>query len=568
MRRDPSRLVESELDLVIIGGGICGAAAAWDAAQRGLSVALLERGDFAQATSANSLKVVHGGIRYLQHLDVARVRESSRERGALLRIAPHLVHPMPVLVPTFGHGKQGPEALVAAFLMLDTLTWDRNRGIPDPERWIPPARLLSRAEALAHCPEIKSSELNGAGVFWDGQLYNPPRLVWEFVRSAACAGAAVVNYCEVRELLRRGDRVIGVSAVDRLGGARFDVRARVVINAAGPFAEQLYVRSGWRPARAIPLSRDMALVIARRPSGRHALAVQTRYYDPDAWLSRGRRHLFMAPWRDVLLVGVHSTVYRGDPNHLEVTPDEVAAFLEEINLAAPWLSLTPDDVALVYSGLLPIDAGDLVGAEVSFGKRSHVIDHARTDRIEGLVTAVTNRFTTAREVAERAVDLAGRKLGRAPRASRTATTRLSSAPDDGLRQLLGEAAARWHGRLDRGIAERLARNYGTGWRDLFHLVEDTPSLGETIGPSRTLRAEVVHAVREEMAQTLADCVFRRTDMATSGDPGEASLRACAQLLAAELGWSAARQERELEETRGHFPTRLTPPVHGHCLGTR
>src|SRR6266508_4849390 len=141
MQRDPSALVGSEFDVAIIGGGICGAAAAWDAAQRGLSVALLERDDFGQATSANSLKVVHGGIRYLQHLDLARVRESSRERSALLRIAPHLVHPMPVLVPTFGHGLRGAEALGAAFALLNGLTADRNRGVTDPDRQIPRARL-------------------------------------------------------------------------------------------------------------------------------------------------------------------------------------------------------------------------------------------------------------------------------------------------------------------------------------------------------------------------------------------------------------------------------------------
>jgi glycerol-3-phosphate dehydrogenase len=553
MQRDPSALTGSEFDVAIIGGGICGAAAAWDAAQRGLSVALLERGDFGQATSANSLKVVHGGIRYLQHLDLPRVRESSRERSALLRIAPHLVHPMPVMVPTFGHGVQGGEALATAFLLLNTLTWDRNRGIGEPERRIPPARLLSRAEALRRCPEIDTPGFTGAGLFWDGQLYNPPRLVWEFVRTAGHAGAAAVNYCEVHELVRRGDRIVGVTAVDRLGGARFEVRARVVINAAGPFAEQLYVRSGLRPAREIPLSRDMALVVARRPTGDHAVAVQTRFRDPDAWLSRGRRHLFLTPWRDVVLIGVNSAIHRGDPHCLGVTQDEVEAFLDEINLAAPWLGLTVDDVALVYAGLLPIGASDLVGTEVSFGKRSHVVDNALADRVEGLVTAVANRFTTARGVAERAVDLAGRKLGRALAASRTATTPLFGTPLDGLPELVREATERCRGRLEPGVAERLARNHGTGWRDVFRLLQDVPSHGKTIGPSRTLGAEVLHAVREEMAQTLPDCVFRRTDIATSGNPGEEALRTCATLMAAELGWDATRQERELEETRAHFP---------------
>jgi len=212
-----------------------------------------------------------------------------------------------------------------------------------------------------------------------------------------------------------------------------------------------------------------------------------------------------------------------------------------------------DDVAMVYAGLLPIGASDLVGTEVSFGKRSHVIDNALTDRVEGLITAVANRFTTARGVAERAVDLAGRKLGRALAASRTATTPLFGAPLDGLPALIREVTASSHGRFEPEVAEQLARNHGTAWRDVFRLLQDAPSHGETIGPSRTLGAEVLHAVREEMAQTLADCVFRRTDIGTSGHPGEAALRTCAHFMAAELGWDATRQERELETARAHFP---------------
>ena len=553
MQRELSALAGLEFDVAVVGGGICGAAAAWDAAQRGLSVALLERGDFGEATSANSLKVVHGGIRYLQHLDLARVRESSRERSALLRIAPHLVSPMPVLVPTYGHGRQGPEALAAAFLLLNALTWDRNRGIDGRGRRIPQARLLSRAEALERCPEVDRPALTGAGLFWDGQLRNPPRLVWEFVRTAMRAGAAVVNYCEVREVVRRGNRVVGVTALDRLSDSQFDVRARVVINAAGPFAERLCIRSGIQPHCRIPLSRDLALVLARRPGREEALAVQTTYRDPDALLSRGPRHLFLVPWRDVTLVGVQSTIYRGDPDCLTVTPEEVELFLDEVNLAAPWLSLKASDVAMIYAGLLPIGASDLVGTNVSFGKRASVVDNALTDRIDGLVTAVANRFTTARRVAERAVDLAARKLGRSVPPSRTATTPLHGAPSDSPAELARDVARQAQGRLDREVAEQLAQNHGSAWPQVLRLVRDEASLGETVGHSHTLRAEVVHAVREEMAQALGDCIFRRTDIGTAGNPGQATLRECAQLMARELGWSATRQERELEEVHTRFP---------------
>ena len=172
-----------------------------------------------------------------------------------------------------------------------------------------------------------------------------PRLVWEFVRTAGRAGAVAANYCEVGRFLRHGARVVGVAVCDRLSGERFEVRSRVVVNAAGPFAGQLGARSGARAASRIPLSRDMAVVIRRRLVRERALAVQTKYQDPDAYLSRGRRHLFVVPWRDVTLVGVNSTVYRGDPNCLTVTESEVEGFLDEINDAEPRFALTMDDVA-------------------------------------------------------------------------------------------------------------------------------------------------------------------------------------------------------------------------------
>ncbi|HET9040209.1 MAG TPA: glycerol-3-phosphate dehydrogenase/oxidase [Gemmatimonadales bacterium] len=564
MRRNPSALVGREFDLVVVGGGICGAAAAWDATQRGLSVALLERGDFGAETSANSLKVVHGGIRYLQHLDLPRVRESAGERSALLRIAPHLVHPLPVLVPTFGHAMRGAEALGAAFVLLNALTATRNRGIPDPERRIPNARLVSRSTVQAWHPELVVPGLTGAGLFWDGQLYNPPRLVWEFVRTAMLAGATAANYCEVVEFLRRDRRVVGVAVSDRLTGERFDVRARVVLNAAGPFAGLLRVRGGQQAADRIPLSRDMAVVIRRPLIREHALAVQTKYRDPDAFLSRGPRHLFVVPWRDVTLVGVNSIVYRDNPNGLTVTEAEVQGFLDEINEAEPRFAVTPDDVGLVLAGLLPIGAEGLVESNVSFGKRALVVDNAKADGVDGLVTAVSNRYTTARRVGERAVDLAFRKLGVTPPPSRSAVTPLHGGNVPSFAGLVREIAQEGGGQgFAPGVAEQLAHNHGSAYGEVLRLARRGPGHGATLGRTSTLAAQVVHAVRAEMAQHLADCVFRRTDIGTAGDPGEEALAGCAALMAEELGWSGTKTETELAEVRSRFRTGFTlssPPA--------
>jgi glycerol-3-phosphate dehydrogenase len=553
VKRSLAALVDGTFDLIVVGGGVTGAAIAWDAAQRGLAVALLERDDFGAATSANSLKVVHGGIRYLQHLDIPRVRESCRERSAWLRIAPHLVRPLPVLVPAFGHGMRGPEALAAAFTLLQALTFDRNRGIENPAQRIPRARLVSRRETVQRFPEVEQAGLTGAGLFWDGQLVNPQRIVWELVRTACRAGAVAANHCEVTGFVRRGGRIEGVAVRDRLGDDRFEVRGRMVVNAAGPFAEELYVRAGLRSARELPLSRDMALVL-RRPLVRgQAVAVQTGYQDPDALLSRGPRHLFIVPWRDVTLAGVNSAVYPGDPYTLATGEAEVEGFLAEINRAVPAWRLQRDEVALVYAGLLPIESGTLRNSNVSFGKRPHLVDNAVTDGIDGLVTAVANRYTIARGLAQRTVDLVCAKLDVSPPPCRTATTPLWGGAFARMESLVGEARAAAGPGLTPAGAERLALTYGSAWPEVARLVAADPRLGETLGATPTLKVEVVHAIRHELALTLADCVFARTELGTAGHPGEAALAACAEIAAAELGWSPAQKESELGQVRGRFP---------------
>ena len=205
MERDPSKLQRNKYDLLVIGGGIYGACVTWDAALRGLSVALVEKGDFASATSANSLKIIHGGLRYLQHGDFKRMRESIRERRTLMEIAPHLVHPLPVLIPTFGHGMQGREVLSLALMINDLIGFDRNR-LDDPEKHICRGRVISRRECLELLPGIHKKDLTGGAIFHDAQVYNSERLVLSFIRSAEKAGAELANYVEVTGFIQNSSR--------------------------------------------------------------------------------------------------------------------------------------------------------------------------------------------------------------------------------------------------------------------------------------------------------------------------------------------------------------------------
>lgn len=553
MRRDPATLTRRQYDLIIVGGGIFGLCAAWDAAARGLSVALLERGDFGYATSANHFKMVHGGIRYLQHLDLPRVRESSHERSALLRLAPHLVEPLPICIPTYGHGTKGKAFLRAGILAYDALTADRNRRIADPARRIPLGRALSRREALALFPALDPRGLTGAVVFSDGQIYNPPRLSLAFLRTAVESGADAANYVEATDLIVRGGRVAGVRARDRLSGAELEVQGRSVLNAAGPWAGGLLGRwLGRPPGRELTFSRDACFVV-RRPllSDTYALAIQGQTHDPDAVLSRGNRHLFVVPWRGHSLVGVWHKVFRDDPDAFTLTADEVQSFLDELNQSCPGLNLTLADVAMWNAGLVLFGENEAGSRHLSYGKRSLLIDHGREHGIEGLFSLIGVRYTTGRGMARKAVDLVAGRLGGdlARRPALPAT--VYGGEIEHYSAFEGQALQRYAGRLAPALVRSLTRNYGAAFEQVLR--GGGPGDEATLAGSDVLRAQVRYAVREEMAQTLGDVVLRRTDLGTGGHPGVEALTEAAELMAAELGWEPGRAEREIAAVAELYP---------------
>jgi glycerol-3-phosphate dehydrogenase len=547
MYRDSARFTRNQYDLLIIGGGIYGICAAWDATLRGLSVALVERGDFCGATSANPLKIVHGGFRYIQHADVRRMRESIHERRVLMRIAPHLVYPLPFLIPTYGHGMQGKEMLTLALFLYDLFGLDRNRGITDPQKRIPWGRVIPKDECLHLFPTLEKNGLTGAVVFYDGQMYNPPRLTLSYLRSAVNAGAEAVNYLEVTGFLRDRTRVTGIKARDLLTGNELEICGRIVLNASGPWAEQVLRHLGVCLRAPLLLTKDLYLVVDRLLSENYALAVPSRYKDPDAIVSRGRRHFFLIPWRGRTLIGSSHVIYGGPPDEFAVTEKDVQELIDEINEAYPPLALTPEDVSMWNAGLVPF--GNY------YGKRSRIIDHAKEHGMDGLVSITGVRYTTSRGVATEAVDLVLKKLGRKAPASMTAVTSIYGGAMACFNELVRRMTEERPPGLSREVMRALLHNYGSEYGAVLKYLDEDPTWAETLGTSTIIKAEVIHALREEMAQKLGDVVFRRTDLGTAGHPGEDALRACAALMAAELKWDAARVQQELDEVRMVFPWR-------------
>jgi glycerol-3-phosphate dehydrogenase len=554
MNRTFRELDGRRFDLLIVGGGIFGACAAWDATLRGLQVALVEQADFGSGASANSFKIVHGGIRYLQHADVKRLRASCHERSALLRIAPHLVTPLPIAIPTYGHGRKGKAVLSAGMWLYDTLTLDRNRGIADPARRIPWSGSLGARQVRALFPGIDEQDLSGAAVFCDGQMYNPPRLVLAFLRSAAARGAVIVNYAEAEALLESGGGIEGARVRDRVSGDSVDVRARAVLNAGGGWVPWFAQRQGMPLANAGTFSRDAYFVVPRRFEHGYGLALQGRTRDPDAIFARAARHLFLVPWRGYTLCGVWHRVWTEPPEAVHVTPQEIAAFVDELNAAMPGLELDAGEACLWNAGLVPFGDNEEGAEHLRYGKRSHLIDHEREGGARNLVSLIGVRYTMARGDAASAIDLVCAKLG--DRRARPATERIPLAGADfgEFRALVDSVRADARARgaaagasLSHEAAEALAHNYGSNYRAVLELGMRKPGWLECIDGSATLRAEIAHAVRDEMAVRLSDIVFRRTDLASGSHPGRAALDEAASLAAAELDWSAAKRNVELAD---------------------
>jgi glycerol-3-phosphate dehydrogenase len=521
VKRDTGALSSREFDLVIVGGGVYGAAIAWEASLRGLSVALVERNDFGSGTSFNNLKTIHGGVRYLQHGDWKRIRESVRERRTLMRIAPHLVHPLPFLVPTYeGPLKRSRAALRLALLMNDLLSWDRNRGAR-AEKHLPPGRVLSRDECLALAPSLDPAGLTGGALWYDAQMYNSDRLTLSFVLSAAREGASVANFVEAEGFVRRGGRVLGIVAKDALSGTGgLEIRGRMVVNASGPSVDRLLEKAGAPREPLFHASKAMNLV-TRPLTENVALG-----------LMRGGPLLCIAPWRHVSLVGTLHLPYDGDPDTCEAKEEDVERLLDGINRVHPAAGLSRKDVRLVHRGLLPAVPN---GRELTLLKSYRI-----EESVEGLLSVVGVKYTTARDVAEKTVDRVLALAGKPHAPSRSAVTPLVGGDF--------ESAAD----LSRSVGKpHLASNYGTLSKDVLALSDPAPLCDS----SPVTGAEVRYAVREEMALDLASVVLRRTELGSAGHPGKAALDRAAAIAGEELSWSEERKRAEIRAVEDFYRAR-------------
>ena len=479
-----SRLAAEEtFDVLIIGGGATGLGAALDAAARGYTVALVERADFASGTSSRSTKLVHGGVRYLRQGNIKLVTSALRERGRLIRNAPHLVHDLAFIIPAYGLTDR--VFYGAGLKLYDTLAGELSLG---------KSRVLDRAETLARLPTASPEGLRGGVLYHDGQ-FDDARLALSLARAAADRGAALLNHVEATGFIREGDRVVGAEIRDKISGVEFTVRARVVINATGVFVDELRQKEDPASSPLVTVSQGIHLVLPRRfLPGDTALMVPK---------TDDGRVLFAVPWHDRVIVGTTDTPLPATSAEPRALPEECAFVLAHARryLAA---QPTPADVLSVFAGLRPLVRGKAGDSTASLSR-----EHALVVGAGGVLTVTGGKWTTYREMAEQVVDLAAR-LGRlAPRPSPTAELAL---PD-----------------------LRLADSAPSA---LLH-----PDLPYT-------EAEVRHAARTELAETVEDVLARRTRaLFLDARAAAACAPRVAAILAEELGRDAAWIETQTTRFR-------------------
>ncbi|MDQ2664893.1 MAG: glycerol-3-phosphate dehydrogenase/oxidase [Gemmatimonadota bacterium] len=516
-------LAAQQFDVLIIGGGITGAGVARDAAMRRLSVALVEQSDFASGTSSRSSRLVHGGVRYLEHGQLHLVFESSRERRTLLRIAPHLVRPLSFTWPVYKGARVPVWKLGIGLTVYDALALFRNVG-----RHV---RLSARG-VLGKEPRLQSSDLMGGAQYWDAAT-DDVRLTLANVMSAREAGAVVLNHARVSGMSRDDSgRVNGAHVLDATSGAAVEVRARVIVNAAGPWSD-----------RVQELAQGASLAGVRGSKGVHVCVPRSRVGNVAAVTliaPQDGRVMFVLPAGAFTIIGTTDTFDDVEPWNVRASEADVAYLLTSANHHFPEAQLRRDDVVSAWAGLRPLAATAAGTADPGSVSREHTIDEPQP----GLVRVTGGKLTTYRAMAAQVVDVVQRALGSRVSHAQTAEVPLDGGAISGVRSAV-DAATRTTS--DPVVAERLVHAHGAEWPAVWSLAEADASLRARIVPDRPyILAELRYGVERELACTLGDLLIRRVPLAfETADNGREAARHMGPFVGAWLGWSADKLDLAL-----------------------
>jgi len=521
----------TQFDVIVIGAGINGAGSARDAAMRGLKVLILDKGDVGSGTSSWSTRLIHGGLRYLEHFDLGLVRESLRERETLLKIAPHLIRPLPITIPVYKQSKRGPATIRAGMIAYDVLSFGKS---------LPRHRMLSRVETLKQSPGLNPEGLLGSAFYFDAQIEFAERLVLENILAAVEYGAEISTYATVARLFAEKGMVSGVEFISEQ--ENHFAHAGMIINAAGPWVDRLLARTTFDSPKLIGGTKGSHIIVPAFQGASSAIYLEAQ---------SDRRPFFVIPWNGNYLIGTTDVRFEDDPDEVRCEFWEVDYLLAETNLAFPQAHLTRADILYTYSGVRPLPWTNETD-EQRITRRHFIREHPQ---LKNLISIVGGKLTTYRSLAEECVDLVFRKLGR------------PSPPCTTTEELLPGAVnftsfAKNFDVFNSAIRERLLRIYGSRTNELAQLAERDEILSKPFNKAaNVLTAEIVFAFEQESAKTLADCFLRRTMIGLNGDLGLGDIEAASEIGMQFLGWSDSRAKREVEIYRDQVKKFKLRPCH-------
>ena len=561
--RIPQDIERQVFDVIVIGAGINGAGIARDAAMRGLRVLLLDKGDISSGTTQWATRLIHGGLRYLEHYEFALVRESLRDREALLHIAPHLVKPLGFLVPIYDRNAHGPLLIRLGMNLYDTLSYDKSMDRH---------KMLSRKKVEDREPGLNPEGLKAAAFYYDAQVEYAERVAVENAISARDHGATIVTYANVERLIIANNDVKGVEFTDVLSGESHTARAPVTVNVAGPWVDEV-LADLQQPGTDENVGRFMGgtkgshLVVDAFPGAPkgEALYVEAR---------KDGRPYFIVPWNGRYLIGTTDLRYEEDLDYVKASEEEIQYLLDETNYVIPEAGLTRDDVLFTYSGVRPLPYNP--EGETGGVTRSHVVfDHAKggsaaggkvksqsaeLPQVGGLLSIIGGKLTTYLNLSRQTTDAVFKKLDRkGPKSTSRKTPLPGSETSDFGAFVAGFKAA---STIPDVLRDRLLKLYGVRAAEVLALGEDDPDLLTPLSPIESVEtaligAEVIWAFREEMAQTLSDVLLRRTMAGYGPKVALDSVEAAAEVAVKHLGWDDERAKREVSEYR-EWIKRYTP----------
>ncbi|HKL07844.1 MAG TPA: glycerol-3-phosphate dehydrogenase/oxidase [Bacteroidales bacterium] len=539
MKRIFNQSKETHYDIIIIGGGITGASVAYEAASRGLKVALFEKGDFGEATSAATSKLIHGGLRYLKNMEFGLVRESLTERRILENIAPNFVYPLPFMIPTYSNLKNNKQILFIGMLLYDILsfdkafTWDKSKKLPFH-------RTIGAKKTRNLEPCIKDNKLTGSSIYYDCQNINPERLTLEMLKSAMYYGAEAANYAKVESLIKNGDTIKGVKVKDIITHTVYEYTADLTINCTGAWTDIVLNATAGKQASNHHIRRSEGIhIITKKLCNKHAVTMMTK----------SGRHIMLMPWRNHSLIGTTDKEYKGNPDDYKITKESIRELIDEMNENYGIKKLNYEDVLFAYGGLRPL-VDNQTEASYESSRKYEITDHKK-EGLDGLMTVEGGKYTTSRNLAVHLVNKIAKKLNKKVARSISKKKYLINSDIKSMESFIKQLALRYPS-FSEATINYVGRNYGLQCHTIFRLALRDKSLARVLTQDGEILAEVVYVIKKELAFSLADIFFRRTGLGTLGYPGDEAFTHVVETAKDYLKWDEQKTQEEVNKVMNIF----------------